>query len=54
MTTAVERILTAKIETIAQYVEEALTTDGEHHKQWYLERLADELHLPHEKEGIAP
>jgi len=33
---------------------EALETDGGHHKQWYLERLADLLDIKHDNEGVAP
>ena len=43
-------------EIIRELVEAALTTDGAHHKQWYLERVALQLGLPlpdHEP-GIAP
>jgi len=35
-------------------VEEALDIDGAHHKQWYLEQIAEILEIPHESEGIAP
>ena len=44
-------------EKIQQLVNEALTTDGAHHKQWYIEKIADKLGLltiiEHD-EGIAP
>ena len=52
------RILSAvPSEEIQQLVNEALTTDGGHHKQWYIEKIADKLGLltiiEHD-EGIAP
>lgn len=28
------------------WIWESLTTDGAHHKQWYLERIVDELTSP--------
>ena len=45
-----QRILSAT----AALVSEALTTDGAHHKQWYLELMADLLGVANEHEGIAP
>ena len=41
---------------IADLVREAVITDGAHHKQWYLERIAErlELSLPEHEDGIAP
>jgi len=48
-------------ETIYDLVLSALMTDGEHHKQWYLERILEELgHNPKVikdlswDEGVAP
>lgn len=42
---------------VLELVEHALTTDGTHHKQWYLEQIAFQLELPiavdHEP-GVAP
>lgn len=39
-------------------LQEALATDGEHHKQWFLERIAAELRLertmPEHEPGVAP
>lgn len=32
----------------------ALETDGAHHKQYYLEQIADILKVRHDSEGIAP
>ena len=45
--------------TVADLVREALSTDGAHHKQWYLEMIAllIGIELPDEgeyEEGIAP
>jgi len=46
-------------DTVRDLIIGALTTDGEHHKQWYLERIAEVLgielvtELDYEK-GIAP
>lgn len=42
--------------TVAALLREAVTTDGGHHKQWYLERIAEELgvELPDHDHGIAP
>ena len=39
---------------IADLVRKAVITDGAHHKQWYLERIAErlELSLPEHEEGI--
>jgi hypothetical protein len=38
-------------------IERGLTTDGAHHKQWYLEQIADQfeldIYIDHEP-GIAP
>ena len=31
---------------VRSLVEDALTTDGAHHKQWYLEQIARYLELP--------
>lgn len=44
---------------IGSLVIDALLTDGAHHKQWYLEQIAEELGIPKEEyedaeEGIAP
>ncbi len=39
------------------FLSEALTTDGDHHKQWYLERIAEHLNIEIKSEyekGIAP
>lgn len=47
----------AKRKALKREIEDALITDGGHHKQWYLERLAKELNIEitieYEK-GIAP
>jgi hypothetical protein len=43
-------------EIVRELVEAALVTDGAHHKQWYLERIAQQMDIPlldHES-GIAP
>ena len=32
-----------KYNRIGEMLVDALQTDGEHHKQWYLEQVADEL-----------
>ena len=39
-----------------QLLQEAVTTDGEHHKQWYLEEMARllDVDLPDHEEGKAP
>jgi hypothetical protein len=52
------------IQTIADLCLDALTTDGAHHKQWYLEKILQEVHEPYTfnklrdevgwDEGIAP
>lgn len=41
---------------VVDLLHSAVTTDGGHHKQWYLERIAEELGiaLPEHDEGIAP
>lgn len=41
---------------VAVLLQEAVTTDGAHHKQWYLEQLAAALRvvLPDHAPGIAP
>ncbi len=42
---------------VLELVERALTTDGAHHKQWYLEQIAFQLELPitvDREPGIAP
>lgn len=41
---------------VADLVRDAVITDGEHHKQWYLEQIAErlELSLPDHRDGIAP
>jgi len=30
---------------VQELIEEALQTDGDHHKQWYLEQIAKELEI---------
>jgi hypothetical protein len=45
--------------TVRDLIIEGLRTDGEHHKQWYLEQIAIKLglypHIPDDyEEGIAP
>lgn len=42
--------------SVAELLAGAVTTDGAHHKQWYLERIAERLgiSLPEHDEGIAP
>jgi hypothetical protein len=44
-------------EVLQDMIERALTTDGGHHKQWFLEHIARYLELPitveHEP-GVAP
>jgi hypothetical protein len=42
------------LHTIAALVREGLACEGAHHKQWYLEQIADELGIPHESAGVAP
>ena len=41
---------------IKDFVQDALSIDGEHHKQWYLQRIRVLLGLEDEgqEEGIAP
>ena len=41
---------------IPTLLKEAVSTDGAHHKQWYLEQIAEKLNLvlPDHEEGIAP
>ena len=41
---------------IAEMLREAVDTDGGHHKQWYLEQIAEglEVTLPDHEAGIAP
>ncbi len=41
---------------VADLVRDAVITDGAHHKQWYLEQIAEklELSLPEHEAGIAP
>jgi|GEM_PF-5187669 len=43
-------------EIVRELVENALLTDGGHHKQWYLEQIAKylELPMPAHEPGIAP
>lgn len=43
-------------EYIKELLEDAVCTDGAHHKQWYLEQIAEALNidLPEHEEGIAP
>jgi hypothetical protein len=42
---------------LQQLLEDALTTDGAHHKQWYLHRIAEHMNIlirvDHDP-GIAP
>jgi hypothetical protein len=45
--------------TVAELIRGGLTTDGAHHKQWYLEQIAELLGIPltqelDYEEGIAP
>lgn len=42
--------------TLADYIIMGITTDGAHHKQWCLERIAEilNLELPEHDEGVAP
>jgi hypothetical protein len=45
------------LETLRELVEGGLTTDGAHHKQWYLARIAWEFELgitADSERGIAP
>jgi hypothetical protein len=49
----------AEDDFLDQLVIDALYTDGGHHKQWYLEQIADALGIEHtiycgHDEGIAP
>lgn len=42
---------------VQELIEQGLTTDGGHHKQWYLEAIAAQLELPitvDYEPGIAP
>lgn len=50
-----------KIEELERYsifslISNGLNVDGDHHKQWYLEQLAERFgfEIPHEDKGIAP
>lgn len=49
-------ILRATRPTVTQLLSDAVTIDGAHHKQWYLERIAQELEvtLPEHDAGTAP
>ena len=54
--TASKTTVQQPVNEIKVLVNQALTTDGAHHKRWYLEGIAILLHSPmpeHEK-GIAP
>lgn len=47
----------SSIDEICQLIILALLTDGAHHKQWYLEQMADVLGIQMEveyKPGVAP
>jgi hypothetical protein len=44
----------SRLVVIERKVREALQVEGAHHKQWYLERIAQVLGVPHNSEGIAP
>ena len=46
----------ADIALLGDLLREAVDTDGAHHKQWYLEQIAErlEIPLPEHKPGIAP
>ena len=50
--------LEAEKRAVKESLEEALSIDGAHHKQWYLWKIAEELHieLPDDltDKGIAP
>lgn len=41
---------------LSDLLQAAVTTDGEHHKQWYLEQIAETLgiELQSHEPGIAP
>jgi hypothetical protein len=43
-------------ERLEQLIGDAVTTDGDHHKQWYLEEIAKvfDIELPEHQPGIAP
>jgi hypothetical protein len=43
-------------EILAELITKGLTTDGSHHKQWYLEQIARwfEIPVPDHEPGIAP
>jgi len=47
-----------EVEKLDKLIEDALTTDGAHHKQWYLEQIAFALSIPTDdyefQPGIAP
>ena len=47
-----------KLFRIADYVRDALVTDGEHHKQWYLYQIASllfsDIELSEYYQGIPP
>jgi hypothetical protein len=45
-----------KLGMLAELLNEAVQTDGSHHKQWYLEEIAElfEIELVEHDEGIAP
>lgn len=48
--------LRAKLSDIGELVTEAVQVDGDWHKQWFLEQIAERLgiSLPDHEEGIAP
>lgn len=49
-----EKLPSGTVEPIRYLLDKYLYIDGEHHKQWLLERIADIVGVPHENEGIAP
>lgn len=49
-----EKLPSGTVEPIRYLLDKYLHIDGEHHKQWLLERIADIVGVTHNHEGIAP
>lgn len=48
----------SEMKLVTDFIKDGLVTDGDHHKQWYLEKIAETLSIDicsheHEK-GISP
>ncbi len=50
------KVTYAELAQVQELLEEAVNTDGEQHKVWFLERIADVLgvELPNHDKGVAP